>query len=181
MAKTLKDIEDRCRMVDGHWLWAGAMSDGWPRVYAPDYVKGGRQLSQPGRRAVWHVVHRKPIPDGWRVFGTCDEPTCLNPDHIACEPPAKRGEKVAASGKWKGNIRKIAASRAAGRKRSHLTPEMIEYILSSPKTGKALSEELKIGRTIISNARRGKARAFMPVGGLFTGLLAANDSKRRSA
>lgn len=183
MAKTLKEIRDRCYLQDGHWLWRGALSEGWPRVAGPEYTRHeGRQVSsQHGRRAVWHIVNKKAIPEGWRVYGTCNERTCLNPEHLVCQPTAERGREIAASGEWKGNMRKITASRASGRRRSHLTPELIDYICNSPKTGKALAEELSLGRTVISNARRGKARSFQAVGGLFTGLLAANDSKRRAA
>lgn len=182
MTTTLNDIRDRCRLVDGHWLWAGALSDGWPRIAAPEYTRhNGRKISQHGRRAVWHVIHQKPIPAGWRVFGTCKERTCVNPDHLVCEPTAERGRKVAKSGKWKGDLRRIAAVRATARKRSHLTPELIEYIRMSPKTGKALCEELGLGRTVVSKVRSGKTTAYTPVGGLFTGLLAANESNRRAA
>ena len=179
---TLDDIKGRCKIVDGHWLWAGACSDGWPRIAAPEFTRhDGRKTSQHGRRAVWHVINRQPIPAGWRVFGTCEERTCINPEHIVCEPTAKWGKRVANSGKWRGLAERITKVRAAGRKRSHLTPDLIEAILASPKTGQALTVELGLSRTVISKARCGKATAFQPVGGLFTGLLATNDSKRRAA
>jgi hypothetical protein len=168
----LKTIRDRCRLVDGHWLWAGALSEGWPRVAAAEYTRHeGRKVSQHGRRAVWHVMHEKPIPNGWRVFGTCEERTCINPDHIECIPTAERGRRVRETGEQKGNLRRITAVRVAARKRSTLTPELIELITSSPKTGKALSEETGLGRTVISKVRKRKPHAYTPVGGMFTGLM----------
>lgn len=182
MTATVNDIKDRCRIEDGHWYWAGATSDGYTRISAPDFtIHGGKMTSQHGRRAMWHVMHRKAIPAGWRVFGTCDEKTCVNPAHLVCQPVAERGKEVAASGREKGSVRRITAIRASARKRSHLTEELIDLILTSDKSGRELMEETGLGRSVISKVRKGHATAFTPVGGLFSGLLAANDDRRRAA
>lgn len=176
----LDDIKARCRIVDGHWLWDGAMSDGWPRVFAPDFtLHGGKKASQNGRRAVWHVTKKKPIPKGWRVFGTCEERTCLNPKHMVCQPTAKWGEQLRETGKWLASVNRIVQSRAYWRRRGALTPELIELIHTSPKSAVRLAAETGLSRGAISKVRRGKVTAFTPVGGLVTGLLAANDSQRR--
>lgn len=173
MARTIDDIKGRCVLIDGHWLWKGALSEGWPRIAAPEFTnQEGRQVSQHGRRAVWHILNRKAIPKGYRVWGTCSERTCLNPDHATLETTAQRGRKVAKSGKLKGDIKRITTVRANARKRSHLTPELIDTIRMSPKTGQALTLELGLSRTVISKVRTGKVTAFTPVGGLFTGLMA---------
>lgn len=169
---TLEDLRQRCRMEDGHWIWIGAMSEGRPKIWAPDHTSGdGQMRSQPGRRAVWHVKHGKALPDGWRVFGTCERGDCIAPHHLEAKEPAEKGAEVAASGKLKGRIVRIAANRAIGRRRSVLNQELIGEILSSNESGEALAARLKIGRTTISKVRMGKSRAFEPVGGLFTGLM----------
>lgn len=170
---TLEDLMGRCRISEtGCWLWAGAKSDGVPRIWAPDHTKhDGEKHTQTGRRAMWHVKTGKAIPNGWRVFGTCGEETCINPDHAVCRPVAEQGAQVARSGKLRGNVRKIAASRATGRKRSSLTPELIAIIHTSPKTGLQLERDLGIDHRTISKVRTGKATAFQPVGGMFSGLL----------
>lgn len=170
----LSQLRERCRVEDGHWLWTGATSDGGvPRVWAPDYTKGGKMTSQTGRRAAWHLKHRKPLPQGWRVFATCTESACVNPAHSAARPVQEQGAIVAESGKWKGSVRRIAANRAIGRRRSSLTPELFETIKTSEKSGQQIARENGLCRTTVSRVRRGKATAFEPVGGLFTGLLRA--------
>jgi hypothetical protein len=115
------------------------------------------------------------------VFGTCEEPMCLAWNHMECKPFVQKRAEIAASGVWKGRVNKIAANRATGRKRSHLTPELIARILASTKTGVALADELGVPERTISKVRRGRIVAFEPVGGLFTGLLASNDACRRFA
>lgn len=172
MSLTLQDIRDRCRIDDGHWLWRGASSNGWPRIWAPDHSKGeGEMSTQTGRRAVWHLKTGKPIAKGWRVFGTCDESLCVNPAHMDCRSVAEEGARVAASGKLKGQIQRIVASRATGRARSNLTPELFQMILVSEKSGVQITRETGVNRTTVSRIRTGQALAFQPVGGLFTGLM----------
>lgn len=169
MARTIKEIKDRCEVEDGHWLWTGALSAGLPNIYAPDHTSGGMR-SQRGARAVWHIKTGKAVPEGHRVFNTCREPLCVNPAHVECMPCSEWGEQVAQSGRWKGNAKRIAANRRTGRARSHLDPEKITRILVSDKTGNALAAELGACRSSISRVRAGHPNAFTPVGGLFTGL-----------
>jgi len=179
---TLNDIKGRCRLQDGHWLWSGAKSGGWPRIWAPEHtLHGGELKCQTGRRAVWHVNTGTAIPTGWRVFGTCQERDCINPDHMECVPAAQKGAQVAQSGALKGQVLRIKANRATGRKRAKLTPELIAEIQQSDESGKEWSKRTGLNQTTISRARNHKMLAFQPVGGLFSGLLAGNDSGRRAA
>lgn len=181
--KTLDEIRGRCRITeDGHWLWAGSLRpDGRANIYAPDCTNGGMS-TQPGPRAVWHCKTGKAIPKGWRAFGTCDERACCNPEHVACASEKTLGRWVAKKGILKGQTKRILANRAIGRARSKLTPELIAEIQASSETGVALADRLGLGTTLVSKARRGKAIAFAGAGaGMFSGLIAANDARRRRA
>lgn len=181
--KTIQEVKGRCRIDGQHWIWTGAMTeDGWPRICGPDHTNhAGKPTTQHGRRAVYHMASGKPIPSGWRVFGTCEERSCVAPNHLECKPVAERGAEVAASGAWKGRVARVAANRATGRTRSSLTPELIALIYSSTKKGTELAAETGLSRSTVSRVRTGKALCFEPVGGLFTGLLAANQSNERRA
>ncbi|MES2634041.1 MAG: hypothetical protein V4669_13790 [Pseudomonadota bacterium] len=175
---TLDDIKDNCRIEEGHWIWAGGLSGGLPTIHAPDYTRSdGRKQTQRGRRAVWHIKHKRAIPAGWRVFGNCEEALCVNPAHIECITEIEYGARVAASDKQKGRVQRIVANRAIGRKRSKVNPETIAYIRSSRKTGIALAGELNISPQTISKYRTGTApTSFDHIGGLFTGLLMAGKA-----
>jgi len=181
---TLDDIKDRCHIDDdGHWIWKGALSEGkWPRIYAPDHTKeGSPMVTQTGRRAVWHVSTGKPIPNSWRVFGTCEVDCCLNPKHMKCGSTQEWGAQVSKAGIHSGSVRRSVAGRQAGRKCSVLTPETYQEIIGSNETGLALAARLGVSKQTVSKARNGLIVCFEPAGGLFSGLIAANDSSRRRA
>lgn len=180
---TLDDIKDRCHIDDdGHWIWKGALSDGRPRIWAPDHTKPGSPMaSQTGRRAVWHVSTGQAIPRRWRVFGTCELGNCLNPKHMECGTTTEWGEQLRSSGAYKGSMSRQSAARKTGRARSVLTHETLQEILASNETGRALAARLNVSEQTVSKARHGRLVCFDAVGGLFSGLVAANDSNRRRA
>jgi hypothetical protein len=171
---TLDNIKARCFITDeGCWEWRGAMSQGVPRIYAPNHQKPGSPMEcQVGRRAVWHVRTGKSIPKGHRVFGTCQNAVCLCPEHARCGTTSDLGALTKKLGRFKNKPARIAASRIGGRKRSHLTAELIAEIQASDETGVAIARRLKLGREVVSRVRRGKLKSFQSIGNPFAGLLA---------
>jgi len=173
--RTLEEIKDRCVITeDAHWLWRGALRpDGRPNIFAPDYTRAdGDMRTQCGMRAVWHCVHQKAVPEGYRVYGTCDERACCNPAHVKCTSEVDYGAWLQRTGKFKGQTNRILANRAIGRQRAVLTPEQIVYVQTSEKTGIALAEELGVSTATLSKYRRGESIAVRASGGLFSGLTA---------
>jgi hypothetical protein len=173
--RTLEEIKGRCVITeDAHWLWRGALrSDGRPNIYAPDYTRGNGALrTQCGMRAVWHCVNQKAVPEGYRVFGDCDEPTCCNPAHIKCTSVAAYGAHQQRTGKLKGQTARILANRAICRQRALLTPEQVVYVQTSKKTGIVLAKELGISTTALSRYRRGESICVRADSGMFSGLIA---------
>ncbi|AVQ84272.1 hypothetical protein [Variovorax sp. PMC12] len=168
--KTIEEIKGRCKITpEGHWLWDGSLRpDGRANIWAPDYTKGGMTV-QSGPRAVTHCTTGKPIPNGWRAYGTCDERACCNPDHIACTSDAAFGRWQTKTGVYKGKTTRILANRAIARARSKVTPALIVEIQSSRETGRAIAKRLGIGTTLVSRARRGELKSFASKG-VFTGL-----------
>ncbi|MDA8522000.1 hypothetical protein [Acidovorax sp. NCPPB 4044] len=172
--RTIEQIKARCEITDdGHWLFLGGLRvDGRPNIYGPDYTRsdGGMQ-TQCGLRAVWHIINQRAVPAGWRVFGICEEVACCNPEHIRCAPESEFGRYVRKTKKLKGQTRRILANQAISRKRSRMTPELIQYIQASPKKGVELALELDLSRSLISKARRGEYVAFAGAAGMFGGLI----------
>lgn len=172
--KTLQSIKDRCRISEcGCWIWTGATSNGGtrPNIYGPDYTRG-KWVYQTGPRAVWHIKTKAPIPQGHRVFRTCDEPLCVNPAHLECMPFAEWGKRVAEAGEWRGQVARILANRKSARRRTPLTPELIEAVNEREGSSRKVAEEMGLTKTSVIRARAGLVKCYQPIG-MFTGLLGA--------
>ena len=155
--RTLEEIRGRCFITeDGHWLWRGSLrKDGRANIYAPDYTRAdGDMRTQCGTRALYHCAYQQPVPEGHRVFGTCEEKACCNPEHVRCDTETAYGKFIARRGVLKNQSARILANRAIGRTRAKLTAEQALYVQTNPKLGKDLADELGVSTSTISKYRR---------------------------
>lgn len=106
----------------------------------------------PVRRLVWQLVRGPAKPEQW-IGTTCENPLCVNPDHLVARTRSKalKGNTHAVMHKLK-----IAQTR---RKGSYVTQEMVREIRSSNETNIALAKRLGMTHDYVSKIRLGKRRA----------------------
>jgi hypothetical protein len=125
----------------GCWLWLNSVDKngyGWASV---------KHRTKKAHRLAWEGRHGS-IPDGMCVCHKCDNPGCVNVDHMWL------GTNVENT---KDRSRKGRSHRANGESQwmSRLTEAAVVDIRSSPETGRALARRYGVTFQTISDIRRG--------------------------
>lgn len=71
-------IEERfwskIRKTTDCWLWEGSKSSGYGKICVNNKSVSVHRIS--------FILHKGKIPKGMSVLHTCDEPSCVNPNHL---------------------------------------------------------------------------------------------------
>lgn len=178
--KTLAEMKGRCRIDDeGHWIWTGAgAEEGRPRIHAPDYTRGGAMRVQNAARAVWHAVHKCPLPEGHRAYNSCGNTLCINPKCIKSGTAKEQGAALTELGHLQGQMHRILVNRRNNQANVKVTPEIAAQINESDEPNTVLAERLGLHHATVGLVRMGKKPMLQPIGGFFSGLVARH---RRAA
>lgn len=133
--KTLMSDEESC------WPWLGARnSRGYGSLRIGDAIHSAHRVS--------YIVHKEPIPEGMHVIHACDQPSCVNPNHLSLGTHAdnmddrqKKGRTARGSNNGKSkltesDVRAIKIMLAEGRlhtyiaERFPITRRAVGYIAS---------------------------------------------------
>lgn len=171
-AEILSLIWSRCIPYGECLLWDGSTdSDGRAQVRIRG-KKGARSVRRELLTAMGVSC------DGRVATSTCSNSLCMAPEHVVSWTRKKLQKRT--MGRLTGDVR-LGASVAVARRRQYakLTDSQVREIRESEATARELGTRFGVAACTVSRVRRGEI--WKVYGGLFTGLIAANDAKRRSA
>ena len=88
--------------ADGCWEWTAGKQHGYGHFKVPippsERLDAARQTKWQAHRLAWEI-HVGPIPDGLFVLHSCDNPGCVNPDHLFLGTQADNMDDCKAKGR----------------------------------------------------------------------------------
>lgn len=179
---TLDDIKARCDEIGECWEWR-TKAKCRARLTHPQMRTERGGPPKLVRRVAVEFKTGKPLPANRYPVPRCGNPFCVNPDHQKVLTQAekdKRTGKIAAASQTRGA--NIARSwRESGR--TEMTLEKAAEIRAAVGSLKAIGKRFGISASMAGAIRRGEywRDHCDPFARMFTGLLAANDSRRQAA
>lgn len=150
--KQMRPLKDRFmekifRSESGCWEWRASRNKrGYGRILIAKRVHLAHRVS--------FELFRAPIPEGMSVCHRCDNPSCVNPEHLFV---GTHKENMA-------DCRRKGRARAPLGSENHvskLSPDLVRYIRSSSKSNCELSREIGVSDVAIRSARIGKSWAWV--------------------
>jgi hypothetical protein len=147
--KSHASVEDRfwrqVRKTNNCWFWTGSPNG---KGYGSINL-GGRNKNTVFAHRFSYEIHKGPIPEGLVVMHSCDNPACVNPDHLSVGTHKDNTQDMVRKGRARGGSLKGEANCKA-----LLTEEKVRYIRGSKDTHASLARELQVSAVLIGKIRR---------------------------
>lgn len=153
-------FEGYCRACDetGCVEWIGGYG-GNERRQPIFHLPGTRQCkrSMPAYKAAWLLAGHK-IPAGKIIFRKCLNTRCVSLAHLACGTHREMWDLHIASGKHRGQPRRIAANRrtTAALATPRETVAEVEVLLQGGQRCKDIATQLQISLDVVTAVRQGR-------------------------
>ena len=138
----------RVEKTSGCWIWRGGVHSGG---YGFMRGEGGRNAPNVTVHRLSYEMHHGPIPDGLVVMHACDNPLCVNPDHLSVGTHKDNTQDMIAKGRAANN--KLPVSVGADNGRALLTESKVRYIRASTASHASLARRFGVSATCIASVR----------------------------
>jgi hypothetical protein len=138
------------RGPDDCWTWTASTSYGYGKLGI-----GGKRGGWKQAHIVSWELHNGPVPKGLFVCHSCDNPPCVNPQHLFVGTALDNNMDKAQKGR---------ASRGEQRWNARLTPRGVQKIRSLHRRGidkTAIAQSMGLGRTTVHAVLEGRTWAHV--------------------
>lgn len=144
-------LMNRCRLAEnGCWEWMSTTKNGYGTFESGSVSMAARKSSKRGAHQVSYEAYNGLIPKGQVVRHTCDNPLCINPDHLILGTQADNVADREARGRRKDiNGEMIGTSK--------LTAAQVYEIRASKLSCSKLAEIYGVDKSNISSIKTGKS------------------------
>jgi len=123
---------EKVRPTAGCWTWEASL-DG--RGYGQIAFKRGGKGNMRAHRVSWEI-HNGPIPDDLHVLHRCDNPPCVNPDHLFLGTQRDNVQDMWAKGRASGHFQ-AGESRGVKNVNAKLDPDKVTVIRERAQSGES--------------------------------------------
>lgn len=132
--------------------------DCWPWLGRPCHEFGYGGFYLDGRSTSAHrasyILNKGPIPRGLCVCHSCDNPGCVNPEHLFAGPQLANVRDMDAKGRRKiGGATKLVGSLHP---RSKLVAEQVLQIRADTRPGRLVAAEFGVSQSLVQSIRNGR-------------------------
>lgn len=130
------------------WLWTGrANPNGYGAIQ--EGGKGSRSISA---HRLSYQIHKGEIPEGLVVMHSCDNPACVNPDHLSVGTYKENTADMIAKGR-----KRTVAPKGTGNGKAKLNDSLVRYIRQNNNRPHAeLARELNLSPNCIRGVKTGR-------------------------
>ena len=136
---------DKYEIMDtGCWEWTGSKL---PKGYGLLGMKDPDGKWRPkGAHRISYILYKGPIPEGMEVCHECDNPSCVNPNHLWLGTGKQNAEDMVEKGR---------STKGERNPSSKLTVEQVEAIKIDTRVHDQIAPDYGVSRSLISQIKRG--------------------------
>lgn len=136
--------------IGGHddcWTWTAGRTSRKLKFQYGTFNVGGKTIK--AHRVSYALANKVPVPPSHLfVLHRCDNPICVNPNHLSLGTNDDNVQDMVRKGRARGAV----GTRNAGAK---ITEQQVREIRASTEILRVLAQRYKIKKSMISNIRRG--------------------------
>lgn len=134
-------------VTDDCWKWVGPVRpNGYGQIQ--EGGKGSRTISA---HRLSYQIHKGEIPEGLVVMHSCDNPSCVNPDHLSAGTYKENTSDMIAKGR-----KRTVAPKGTGNGKAKLNDGLVRYIRQSDKKPASIARELGLSENCIRGVLSGR-------------------------